>query len=214
MKIFEKILFSAVLGALFPILGLIAVWWGIFAFFQDRVPFQVIFIGLLIGIIVDVVYLKKWVENAYSINIKIWMAIYIFYSLGMLGFFMGVPVFHLTLAIPAGFLIGGRLARRSADLDEFRRTKRITCRFTTCVLTFVCAASGTIALLDPFTGSFIQRLLGLHFEVTRWMLAVVILIGGLGLLILNWVITGKVIHRSYALMKSSISESHRTDKTS
>lgn len=202
MRIIEKVLIGIILGAIFPLLGFIAVWWGIFAFLPGKIPFQLSFIGLLAGIIVDVFYLKRWVEDAYSIHLKIWMAVYVFYSIGMLGFFMGVPVFNLILAIPAGWFIGSWLARQKADSDELGRMKRKTCLFTTGVLAAVCVASGSIALVDPYTGSDLQSMLGLHFEVTRLMLAGVIIIGGIGLLALQWVITGKVIHTSYALMRA------------
>jgi hypothetical protein len=131
------------------------------------------------------------------------MAVYLFYSIGMLGFFMGVPVFNVILAVPAGLFIGSRLARQTADYDEVRRLKRKTCVFTTGVLAAVCVTSAFIALLDPYTGSDLQGLLGLQFVVTRLMLAGVIAIGGIALLLLQWVITEKMINRTYAFMRTN-----------
>ena len=208
MRTIEKVLIGIILGAIFPITGFIAVWWGIYAFLQNKVPFQMAFVGLLIGILVDLHYLRRWVGGAYSINLKIWMAVYVFYSIGMLGFFMGMPVFNVILAVPAGLFIGSRLARQKADPDEVRRLKRDTCVFTTGVLEAVCFTSAFIALVDPYTGSDLQGMLGIHFKVTRLMLAVVIVIGGISLLFLQWWITGKLINRTYALMRASDSTSH------
>jgi hypothetical protein len=202
MKTIEKVLIGTILGAIFPITGFIAVWWGIFAISPDRIPFQLSFIGLLIGILVDAVYLKRWVGGAYSINLKIWMAVYLFYSIGMLGFFMGVPIFNVILAVPAGMFMGGRVARQTADSEEVRRMKRNTCVFTTAVLAGVCCISAFVALVDPNTGSELQSMLGLHFEVTRSMLAGLIVMGGISLLFMQWWITGKTTIRTYALIRA------------
>jgi hypothetical protein len=131
------------------------------------------------------------------------MAVYLFYSIGMFGFFMGVPVFNVILAVPAGLLIGSKLARQTADHDEVRRMNRNTCVFTTGVLAAVCVISAVIALVDPYTSLDLQRMLGLQFEVTRLMLAGVIAIGGIALLLLQWGITGKVIHLTCALMQTN-----------
>lgn len=203
MRIIEKVLIGTILGAIFPILGFLAGWWGTLAFLPDRLPFLIASVGLLIGILVDVAYLRRWVGSAYSINLKIWMAVYLFYSIGMFGFFMGVPVFNVILAVPAGLFIGSKLARQTADHDEVRRMNRNTCVFTTGVLAAVCVISAVIALVDPYTSLDLQRMLGLQFEVTRLMLAGVIAIGGIALLLLQWGITGKVIHLTYALMETN-----------
>jgi hypothetical protein len=203
MKIIEEVLIGTVLGAIFPILGFLALWWGTFTFLPDRLIFLMASVGLLIGILVDIVYLRRWVGSAYSINLKIWMAVYLFYSIGMFGLFMGVPVFNVLLAIPAGLFIGSKLARQTADHDEVRRMHRNTCVFTTGILAAVCVISAVIALVDPYTSLNLQGILGLQFEVTRLMLAGGIAIGGIALLLMQWGITGKVIHLTYSLMQTN-----------
>jgi hypothetical protein len=208
MKIIENFLIGAVLSAIFPILGFLAGWWGTFTFMPDRLIFLMASAGLLIGIMVDVVFLKRWVGSAYSINLKIWMAVYLFYSIGMLGFFMGVPVFNLLLAVPAGLFIGSKLAHQRADYNEVRRMSRNTCIFTTGVLAAVCVTSAVIAWVDPYTSLNLQGMLGLQFEVTRWMLAGVIVVGGIALLCLQWGITGQVIRLTHAFMQTNVSAVH------
>ena len=203
MRIIERVLIGAILGAIFPILGFLAGWWGTLSFMADRLTILIASIGLLIGILVDIACLRRWVDRAYSINVKIWMAVYLFYSIGMFGLFMGVPVFNVILAVPAGLFIGSKLARQTADHDEVRRMNRNTCIFTTGVLAVVCVISAVIALLDPYTSLDLQGMLGLQFEVTRWMLVGVIIIGGTALLLLQWGITGKVIHLTYAMQTNS-----------
>ncbi len=208
MRRIERVLIGAILGPVFPILGFLAIWWGTFAFLPDMLIFLTASIGLLIGIVVDVAYLKRWVNSAYSFNMKIWMAVYLFYSIGMFGFFMGVPVFNVILAVPAGLFVGSKLARQTADRDEAGQMYRNTCVFTTGVLAAVCVISAVIALVDPYTSVDLQNMLGLRFEVTRWMLAGIIVVGGTALLLLQWRLTGKVIYLTYARMQTKGSTLH------
>ena len=205
MKWFEKVLAAAVLGPIFPILGVIFSWWGSLAFLPGTSPLPFVLAGLSLGILVDIVFLRRWAESAYSIHWIVWMAVYIFYAAGLFGMFMGVPVFNLILSVPAGFFIGSRLARKTADHDVVKRMNRKTCVFTTGVLAAVCVLSAVIALVDPYTSLDLQRMLGLQFEVTRLMLAGVIATGGIALLLLQWGMTSKVIHLTYALMQTNSS---------
>ena len=203
LSLIEKLLFSLVLGAIFPLLGFLAGWWGTFSFLTGGLSILIAVVGLLVGIVVDIVYLKKWVSSAYSLDLKIWMAIYIFYSIGMFGMFMGLPVFNLLLALPASLFMGSKLAHQRADDDELRRMSGKVCLFTTGVLAVLCAASAAIALTDPYTAGDVQGMLGLPFEVTRPMLAGISVIGGAGLLLLQWLTTGFVTWMTYAIQKKA-----------
>jgi len=192
LKWFEKVLAAAVLGPIFPILGVIFSWWGSLAFLPGTSPLPFVLAGLSLGILVDIVFLRRWAESAYSIHWIVWMAVYIFYAAGLFGMFMGVPVFNVSLGIPAGLFIGSRLAYQNVGRAEFRRAKRNACLFTTVVLASICLVSALIAWCDPYTSGNLQ------FEVTRAMLAGIIIIGGTALLVLQWVITGKAVRLAYA----------------
>jgi len=198
MQTIEKIVTGILLGAVAPILCMLIGWWGTFSFLPDRLTFLAAGMGLLAGVLVDVVFLQKWVAGFYSMSLQAWMAVYLFYSTGMFGFFMGVPVFNLALAVPAGFFMGSRLARRNACQDEVRRMKRSTCVFTTGVLAVVCAASAAVALFDPYTAANLQGMLRLPFEVTRGMVVGIILVGGTALLLLQWAVTARCFSAAYA----------------
>jgi hypothetical protein len=196
-QILDKLLPGLCLGLIFPILGFLTGWWLTFSFLSDVMTAIAALSGLLIGLLVDLIFLKKWVEKAYVIDLKVWMAVYLFYAIGMFGFFMGVPVFHVLLAIPAGLFMGTRLALRAAGQPEVRRMTRVTCIFTTLVLALICGMSALVALVDPYTAGSIQHMLGLPFEVTRAMLVGIIVVGGAILLTLQWVITGLAINLTY-----------------
>jgi hypothetical protein len=127
----------------------------------------------------------------------VWQAVYLFYSVGMFGFFMGVPVFNVILALPAGVFVGRWLAHSGADSTHMQKVARQVAVFTACILGLVCIASGSIALANSSTASDLQRMLGLQFHVTRVMIVGIILGGGTMILALDWWLTIKSVERAY-----------------
>jgi hypothetical protein len=122
-----------------------------------------------------------------------WTAIFLFYTVGVFGFFMGMPVFNAALAIPAGFIVGGKLARGTANQSQVRAAALQTCIFTTIVLTFICATSAILALSEATLPAQLEGMLALPFTVTWGMIWGIILVGGAGLLAVNWLLTGLAV---------------------
>ena len=60
-----------------------------------------------------------------------WAAIFLFYTVCVSGFFMGMPVLNAGLAIPVGFIVGANLARKRVDRSSVRAATLRTCIFTT-----------------------------------------------------------------------------------
>jgi hypothetical protein len=191
----------ATIGVLFgavPILAcFLAGWWISIPLVPESWIFLCALAGLLVGIFVDVLFLGRWVRRAYSMKPLVWMIVYLFYSIGMFGFFMGVPVFNVVLALPAGFFVGGWLVHSGADSTRMKKAARYSAVFTTSVLALVCVASGTIALANPSTGSDLQGMLSLPFQVTPGMIICIILGGGIPILFLQWWLTFKSVERAY-----------------
>jgi hypothetical protein len=200
----EKVLIGLALGAVFPVIGFLGAWWGTFSILPEKIMPPVVLAGFMIGIIIDLFFLKRWMRKAYSMPLTTWMAVYGFYSICILGFFMGMPVFNIGLALPAGLYIGGRLARQGAGADEVNRLSRGTCLFTISVMAVVCLISATIALAHPYTGNEIEGMLRLPFAVTPLMLAAIIALGGTVLLLLQWGVTAAVIRRTLSVMQKKI----------
>lgn len=203
MSRIEKVLIGITLGAICPLLGFLALWWANFVLFPKKIILPLIIAGFVTGMLIDVVYLKKWVDGAYSVSLKIWMAVYVFYSIGILGVFMGIPVFNVVLALPAGLYSGCRMVRGAAGADEVKRMITSTCVFTTSVLAVVCLLSAILALLYPYTGRELAMMFGLQSEVTRLMLVTIVAIGGLTLLLLQWSVTAAVIRRTFAAVQTN-----------
>jgi hypothetical protein len=210
MRKIERATIGVLFGAV-PILAcFLAGWWiSIPLVPESWIPLCAL-AGVFVGIFVDVLFLERWVRRAYSMKPLVWMIMYLFYSIGMFGFFMGFPVFNVVLALPAGFFVGGWLVHSGADSARMKKTARRAAAFTTSVFGLVCFASGTIALADPYTGSDLQGMLSLPFQVTHGMIICIILGGGIPILFLQWWLTFKSVERTYGHVLARASSSALT----
>jgi len=196
----ERIIFGLILAPLAPLAGFMAAWWFSYSVLTEKwIPFGTLF-GLGLGILADVFILKRLIMRAPQLKLIFWVAVFLFYTVGVFGMFMGVPVFNALLAIPAGFVIAAKLELQTPAPAGIGLAARRTAWFTTAVLFFICAASAFIALVSPSTASDLKGMLGLGFEVTREMIVGLIVVGGLVLLAFNWVLTALSLWLSYKLI--------------
>jgi hypothetical protein len=199
----EPFALGLILAPLAPIAGLLGFWWISYALLPERWIAFCAISGLALGILADIFILQKLIARAHQFGMIFWTVIFLFYTVGVFGFYMGLPVFNVALSIPAGFIVGGKLARKMADRSQARAAELRTCIFTTVVLTFVCAASAFFALISPSTPSDLRGMLGLGFEVTSAMIWGLILIGGAGLLAVNWLLTVLAIRFTHRFLSTA-----------
>jgi hypothetical protein len=178
----ERFIRVLILAPLAPLALFLGGWWLAYFILPEKwIPLGAI-LGFILGLLTD---------------------IFLFYSVGLFGFFMGVPIFNLALAIPAGFILGSRLASQRADEIGLRSVMRRAAGFTTIVLAFICMASAIIALADPYTAANLQGMFRLRFDVTRGMIIGLIVIGGALLLILNWLLASASVRFTYKFLKTA-----------
>ncbi len=79
--------------------------------------------GLVVGLIIDIIFVKSWVKKAYQMNNKILAVIYLFYSVLALGMGMGVPIFNFALGILAGIYIARKM--HFLGYDEEKRNQAV-----------------------------------------------------------------------------------------
>ncbi|MBI5296961.1 MAG: hypothetical protein HY869_15880 [Chloroflexi bacterium] len=200
----ERSIRALILAPLAPLALLLVGWWLAYFLLPAAWIFVGALCGLLLGLLFDIPLLKKWVSRVDAPGFAFWAAVFLFYSVGLFGFFMGVPVFNLALALPAGFILGGRLVAQQADEYRLRVASRRTSVFTTTVLACICAASAVVALVDPYTEANLQGMLALPFDVTRGMVIGLILVGGTSLLFFNWWLTTASVHFTYRFLKPQV----------
>lgn len=198
----ERFALGLILAPLAPLAGLLVFWWSAYAILPEAWISVAAITGLVLGILADVFLLKKLLDR--RLSLIFWVAVFLFYSIGTFGFFMGVPVFNAILAIPAGFVIGSRLAAENAGTPEARQAAWCTAWFTTGIMALICAASAFIALSSPSTASDLQGMLGLRFEVTQGMIIGLIAAGGTALLVFCWGLSVASVRLTFRILKRQI----------
>ena len=190
IKSFDKIFFGFLIGFAFPFLLCLScmfIW-----FFFDKSESKVFIYlgtGFLLGLLIDLKFLKSWINKRYELTIWFIIFIYLIYNVGVYGFFMGFPVFNALLGLAAGYYFGKRVCFRNIKSEMHPKIINQVSLFTGLIMTLICISSGFIALLDNYTGSTIQGMLGLDFEVTKSMVLGIILIGGVTLIFAQIILT-------------------------
>ena len=198
----EHFVLGLILAPLAPIAGLLGSWCISYTLLPERWISFCALSGLALGVLVDIFILKNLIARAHHFGKIFWAVIFLFYTVGVFGLFMGVPVFNAALAIPAGFIVGGKLARELADSSRTRVAMRQTCILTTVVLAVICAASAFLALSSSSTASDLEGMLALPFAVSPAMIWGLILVGGLGLLAVNWLLTGLSVRFAHQFLST------------
>lgn len=190
MKDIEKKISGLILGSIFPLsLGLLSVTiWFLLDKSESR-PLIYLAVGLLSGFLIDIRFLKGWINHRFDFPIWIAVLIYLVYNMFVYGFFMGLPVFNTFLGLMAGYYFGNRICSNSVESEKHRKLVNQVSWFTGLIMTLVCISSGFLAIYDNGAAGMIQSVLGLSFEVTRSMLWGVVLIGGSGLILINVFLT-------------------------
>jgi len=163
------------------IIGLSADWTG------DKFgPYALAALGA--GLVIDITFLKRWVADAFRMSNAQLGAIYLFYSIGALGFGMGVPIFNFAVGITAGVYTARKMHYIQADEDERRRNIKKTALFTAGVLMAMCCLTGFWALVGGLVGARFETPV-LSFTFTASIIIGCVISGGLILCILQYWLT-------------------------
>ena len=190
MKRFEKLISGLIIGSVFPLgSGLLSVTiWLLFDKSENR-PLIYVISGLSIGGLIDLKFLKRWINHRYNLPIGIIASLYLFYNVFVYGFFMGFPVLNTFLGLFAGYYFGNRICFKKVESEKHPKIINQVSIFTGLVMTFVSISSGCLAIYNNGAAGMIQDVLGLHFEITSIMLWIIVLTGGLTLISANILLT-------------------------
>lgn len=179
----ENLLLWSVFGALPPLFGFLTGWWlSVFRVPDERVIWFALG-GLTLGVLVDLLWLPRVVHYAYSLPWSVPVFVYLFYSVGMLGFFMGVPVFNVLLGALAGFYSGRRIHHQKIEPQAGKRIVHGTALFAAGVLGLACAAALVIASCSASTPADIAGILGLTQKPTMGFILGISALTGIGLVV-------------------------------
>ena len=189
----EKLFLTLVIGGIAPISCFLSGWWGAYFFApENQIPVFML-AGLGMGIIIDLLFLGKWVKLAYRISPLILITIYLFYSVGVFGFFMGVPVFNIVMGPLAGFYIGRRLGFEKGSFKEQEKIIHWICLFTSFVLGVACLAALVLAASESTLAAningMLKDMLGLKTIFENQTLLILSAITGIGMVVAEYYLT-------------------------
>lgn len=187
MKTLQQKIFVLLVDAVFPLVGLLLFWWTMFFLTNNESLIQLsILVGLIFGISLTLYLRKFWKDSIYMLSGKVVLSVYLFYNFGVFGFFMGVPVFHPILGIFAALYWAQRIKEKSTQDAFVKNEINKIILIATVVLVFVFSASAYFALNDPYTAGMVEHIFHLPFSVSTSMLVGIIIVGGIGLLVFQY----------------------------
>jgi hypothetical protein len=140
------------------------------------------------GMIINAIFLKKWVRKAYQINNKVLAAIYLFYSVVALGMGMGIPILNLALGTAAGVYAARRMHLTGADEQSRNQAFGKTALFCAVVMAFMCCLMTLLGIVGKVPGSKFETPI-LSFTFTLPIFWAVVLTGGAVLVLLQYWLT-------------------------
>ena len=144
--------------------------------------------SLVPGIILDAIFLKKWVRKAYQINNKVLAGIYLFYSVVALGMGMGVPILNFVLGIMAGVYIARKMHFLGSDEQSRNQAFRKMALFCAVVMVLMCCLITLWAIAGKMIGYRFETSY-LSFTFTVPVFFAIVLTGGAVLVLLQYWLT-------------------------
>ena len=172
----ESIIIGFVVGILCPLLLFVLFWWvsaslsiyGLLVISESGIA-MVAIIGLVIGIALDVIYLRKWIQQFYRVDLRVLAPLYLGCSAVAVASFMGLPAGNLVLGTLAGVYIGRRQVHASRISDLAMNTIRKASFFTTIVTGGEALVIGLLALNEDWVVEWLVAVTGISpFAVTSW----------------------------------------------
>ena len=193
----ESLVVGTFVAILVPVCLFFAAWWLSVGIAPERYIFACALGGLVLGAVLDVLFVRRWTSRAYRAPLLALMLLSIFGSVVTYAVFMGVPVGILVPGAVAGAYIGRRLVFAGAAGDAAARTIRRTGFFAAGVIACAAAFSAYLVLRYPFAAADLERMFRLKFMVTRPMIIALVAIGGPALVACQYWLTTRAARIAY-----------------
>jgi len=200
MKKAEAVMLWILFGTPLVLICFIAGGYTSVALFGEKHALSMAMAGVAVGIIGDAVFLRRPIKNAYRINNKILIALYIFYSVGALGFCMGVPLLNFGVGIVAGFYSARKIQCTGAgQIQRDRNIKRVAI-FSAVIMMAMCCLTGVWALIGGMVGSEFKSPF-ISFTFTGPILITIVISGGVLLSLLQYYLTTGAVKITFKLFR-------------
>jgi len=197
MARFSVYLFKAIFALVIPMTFFLLFWWSSLFFTGNEKTIEILaFVGIGLGLLIDVFIGFFWKRSVYTLPKRLIVIVYLFYCFGMLGFFMGVPVFHPFLGALAGYFWAKRIIYKKTFGGTIKAEIRKVSVFTAAMMGLISALSATFALLDKYTANNIEGMFNLSFDICMPVFIISILAGGIFLVIFQYWFTRLIMRKT------------------
>ncbi|MDD3092576.1 MAG: hypothetical protein PHC31_04300 [Clostridia bacterium] len=199
MSVFERFMMGLIFAAALPI-ALFNVGWKFCEYFYNGDYLVICALsGLILGIIADILFLRKILLNAYSAGTVLPIFIYAFYLICFLLCFRKFPIFILIPGLFAGIYEGRKLFHFKANSYESGyRIERVS-QLTSAGMAISCIISAFFVYLE-FDESidFIRRLFNTpDLIIEQWIVLISIILASTVLIFIQYWITRKAALLAY-----------------
>ena len=179
----ESVVIGIALSVICPLLLMVLFWWSaasianyqILPIAEKAIEISAI-TGLGVGIILDILYVRKWIPRFYALDLKLMAVVYLFCSAIAAAFCMGLPIGNIFLGIVAGVYIGRRLHYSDHGRELFLRLTKRVGMYTAMVTGLWTVSIGLLALNERIVIQMSQRLFGITRETLTSHFGVVLAI--------------------------------------
>lgn len=190
----ESIFVWLIIGPVIPVVLFLTGWWTSLIFVTDRTVFVFGLLGLGIGCLIDFIFVRQWISKVYTCRPIILAVVYVFYSICVFGFFMGVPIFNITIGIIAGVFMGRKFYHLGMAKEQLNGSILKVSIFSASIMGLISVASAYFATKDiTDTALNLRGMFKLPFLPTAEMIIALIIFGGLGLITVQYWLTKRCI---------------------
>ena len=179
----ESVAVGFAVGIVCPLLLFVLFWWVtamLTMYHILRIPESGIavaaFTGLILGITLDVLYLRRWIPRFYDVDVRIMIVVYLCCSMIAVGFFMGVPAGNIALGALAGVYIGRREYHAARSRESVSGTFRKGSLFTAGVTGAEAFPIGLIALGEDWVVEWLQAVTGIDLWAETGLLGIALIV--------------------------------------
>ena len=187
---FEKVLFGSMIAVAPPaiLVVLSLTFWYVFSGNETTAPYAAL-CALIIGIIIDIIYFKRWFDRRFQLPLFIPMILFVFFNLILYAMFMGFPVLNLLTAPLMGYYVGIR--NRQFDLEQSEKEHlQIVIPFASAFMMLsLCILSIFLALGTTVITEEIQHMFNLENEFSITIIIFTMVVGSLALIFLQFLLT-------------------------
>jgi len=186
----EQAILGLVVGTACPLALMVAGWWASAWLSISRIlPItdegiaEFALLGLILGVVLDILRLRRWIAGAYSLS---WWLVGPFYLFGVAvatALFMGLPLGTLALGTLAGLYLGRRYRHRGAPPDMFPAAASSGSLAVAVVTGCASLGIGVLVLADAASLAQVQGLAGTGPGAPTFVMAALLVAVGCAVLV-------------------------------